>query len=545
LDSDRSLIEILVVDSDRGTTMQTGVILASPDSEASERICVKLQAKGIPALQCNEGKYNVIADFVTSKHLEAVVVANLTQSYPSDSWRHVIEETGLSPRAISWVNIGSLSGNNFQAAEMAILVNLARLQHADLMGNVALKSLPRSIEISRRELFRSIPRVLQVESEIPVVLSNQCSGRSRSCNHCRLACPVNAVFDAGQTVMINDRTCIECGACARECPIGAIQCPSITDAQIAAMLNTLSGEEFEQNERALLLTCPIGYARLSDEAEKGERLDNGIVTAQIPCVASIGSTHYLWAASLQVPLVTVCPDISCKKAQAMLPLHRHVASSRNLLKTLTEDRSSMIHHLSLTTQDGFVDSISRTIDLSSPTGKLTNLSGVSRRDITLNAVRRLRIASDEVVPSEGNALPLFDLEVDDAKCIFCKLCERDCPDRAIELTENEYSVNLMFDAASCGGCMICERNCPVQAIRVSRLGRLSLILNENKVKKASDEKVKCENCGTSLGSKRNLTRLRTKLSAQGATEAVLRTLSICGQCKAYALVRGSGQDPLS
>jgi len=533
--------------------MRTGVILlTSPNSEEADRIYANLKAKGILGLQCSQDDADdapeTITDFITDNRLEAVVVSNLTQAFPSDSFRHAIEETGLSRLAVSWVDIASLLGEepskgSADVADMTVLVNLARLQRADHLRNAVFRTLPRSSKISRRELLRSIPRVFRVESDIPIVLGDQCSGRSKTCDYCRRACPVNAVSDTGQTVAIDDRLCIECGACARDCPIGAIQCPSVSDVQMIAMLNTLSSEEFEPNKRALLLTCPIGFEKLLDEAGKRKRLGAGVVPVQIPCVASIGSAHYLWSACLRVTLVTVCPDISCKKAAAVFPLYRHVASSKNLLRTLAEDRAVMVHHLSLNASDSIVDSVSRAVTLTSPVDASARLSGVFRRDVMLDAVRKLRTSSSNggIVLSEDSTLTLFDLKVDDARCTFCEFCHRDCPDRAIEFTKSEDSVSLMFDPALCEGCMICVRNCPEQAISLSRLRELSTILDRKKAVKARDENAKCENCGTTLGSKRSLTVLRKKLSEQGVADATLRTLSLCIRCKQETVIRPLGQ----
>jgi len=531
--------------------MRTGVILlTSSPSEEADRLSVNLQAKDIPVLQHRgedlDETPETIRDFLTHNRLEALVVANISRVPPSDSLRHAIEEARLRRHAVSWIHIAHLSeerlsGTNANTAKMAVLVNVARLQRADHIRSTVYRRLRGSSKLSRRELFRSIPHVLGVESDIPIVLADRCRNRSKSCNYCVKACPVDAVYAAAEAVMIDDRLCIECGACARDCPIGAIQSPSVSDAQMTAMLNTLASEDVEQNTRALVLTCPIGFERLAEEGRKGDHLAAGIVPVQIPCVSSIGCVHYVWAASLGVTLTTVCPDTSCKKAVAVFPLHEHVASSRNILKALREDRATSIHHLCLQANDSIVDFISRVVSRYS-VGTSVKLSGGSRREVMVDAVRTLRTGSSGGIelPKES-MLPLFDLRVDEARCIFCQFCQRDCPDHAIEFTKSDDAVTLMFDPTMCGGCLICEKNCPENAITVSRLKELAPILERRKAVRAQDETAKCENCRATLGSKRGMSDLKKRLSERGATEATLKMADLCIRCKQSAVIQPLGQ----
>jgi hypothetical protein len=66
-------------------------------------------------------------------------------------------------------------------------------------------------------------------------------------------------------------------------------------------------------------------------------------------------------------------------------------------------------------------------------------------------------------------------------------------------------------------------------------------LERKKAEKACDENARCENCGTTLGSKRSLTVLRKRLSEQGVADATLRALGLCIRCKQEALIRPLGQ----
>jgi len=530
--------------------MRSGVVLLAPsDSKEAGRIFANLHAKKIPALQCtlNDLKEapETITSFITDNYLERVVVSNLSGASPPEPLQRIIEQAGISRLALSWIDCASLFGGQlpedaYDSSNMATMVNLARLQHADLIRNAILRTVPGTAKVSRRELFRSLPKVLKVESDIPIVLRDRCKSRSDSCSYCKKACPVGAVSAMEGTVVISDRLCIECGACARECPMGAIQCPSMSDVQIIAMLNALSSGEFETDKRALMLTCQIGFDRLSKES-KDKRLGAGFVPVQVPCVASVGSIHHLWSASLGITFLTVCPDTSCSKAVAMHPMHQHAEFSRHMLKNSGKDRSAWIHHIALNTNDSMVDSVSRTVALIHPVDKCGELS-ISRREAMLDAIRALGTGRDAHIDlSVNSTLPLFDFTVDDVRCTFCGFCQRDCPDHAIEFRKNEHSVSVMFDPALCGGCAICENSCPERAITLSRLGEFSLILESKSTEKVRDENAKCEGCGIDLGSRRSLTVLKRRLAEQGVGEATLQRIGLCNLCKQQATIRPLAQ----
>ncbi|MCX4336376.1 MAG: 4Fe-4S binding protein [Bacteroidales bacterium] len=42
------------------------------------------------------------------------------------------------------------------------------------------------------------------------------------CGTCLDACPVGAIYDAGEQYQIDSRICVSCGACFDECPQAAI-----------------------------------------------------------------------------------------------------------------------------------------------------------------------------------------------------------------------------------------------------------------------------------------------------------------------------------
>jgi Fe-S-cluster-containing hydrogenase component 2 len=525
--------------------MRSGVVLCVPSSilklpQGIFDLNGRLQEKGIAVFQCNEGlitkQPGKIEEFVAQHDLEALlVISSLAEKSVMNTLQYSIERAGLGRLRAAYVDIKLLGSGNM--GYITIVTNLARLEHGDYVKDAALRTALSPAKISRRQLLRSVPRALKVESDIPIVLQDRCVHRSDSCSYCVDACPVKAISPTEDTVVINDRVCIECGACARECPIGAIQGPSVSDDQVIAMLDTMSGEELKPSKPLLLLTCPIGLQKLASEVNEAENLDPGTVPVAIPCVAAIGSVHYLWAASLGVSLAIMCPDASCPRITAVLPIQRHVESSKRLLENLGENQAS-IQLLTLAGTDSMLDKLSpapEQFDLK----RKADLSGL-RRDATLEALRTLKADKDGTLSLTGDhTLPFFDVKVNDDSCTLCEVCEKDCPDHAINFVKSDGSSSLMFDPSLCGGCKVCEKICPEGAIKVAKHSDLSEVMARLSVPRTKDENATCENCGALLGSRRGLAILEEKLSKRGSSPAILRSLHLCVRCKQATLLRSA------
>jgi len=532
--------------------LQTGLILCPLDSGEADwlrGVAERVHVKDVAVLLLGEDRIrrnpDAVIQFILRNNLKGVVVVcDPIEGGLTEPLSYAFENAGLGRLAVNYVDIGTLSpgGNAEDQASLLyaiVMVNLVRIEQGFDSDDIVSKSVLTRSGVSRRTLLRSLRRGLRVQTDIPLVLNERCGIRSKGCEHCLRACPFGAITRGDNAVIINERLCTECGACARECPVGAIQSPAISDAQLAAMLNVLAGGESESSKRALLLTCPLGVSKLSEEARSGKRLPLTIIPVSIPCVAAVGGVHYLWSAALGVSMITVCPDKSCQKSVVVLPVAEQARSCGELLRVFAGETASSANII-LAGDESIVTNASQMKLASIPAGAELGVPSLSRREATIDALRVMTDnRRDMILPRAGEFIPIFDITVDSESCTLCELCRVHCPDHAIDFLKKETSLSLVFDPERCSGCGICVKHCPEDAVSLSRLGDLSVVVERMRGEKVHDAYAKCAGCGASMGSRRNLESLEKRLKGEGVSEASLRALHLCLSCKQATTVRST------
>ena len=59
--------------------------------------------------------------------------------------------------------------------------------------------------------------------------------------------------------------------------------------------------------------------------------------------------------------------------------------------------------------------------------------------------------------------------IDQERCMNCGLCVDLCPEQAINMNSNNYTVEI--DSSKCTGCGSCVDDCPGEAISLSETAR--------------------------------------------------------------------------
>lgn len=129
---------------------------------------------------------------------------------------------------------------------------------------------------------------------------------------------------------------------------------------------------------------------------------------------------------------------------------------------------------------------------------------------------------------------LWTVQLDKEKCSICEVCARRCPKKALTLSTNNNTTELLFNIEFCDGCNgkpVCETSCPEEAIHIQKDNNipgkfpctLSLI---------SGEVIKCKICSSSFSPKTKLGILlkKEKISSQEIHR-------ICPECRREYIIK--------
>lgn len=59
------------------------------------------------------------------------------------------------------------------------------------------------------------------------------------------------------------------------------------------------------------------------------------------------------------------------------------------------------------------------------------------------------------------------IQIDEEKCVGCKLCMRHCPNKNVIGYSDANRKAYLADPLNCGGCSACLRGCPSNAIHIT------------------------------------------------------------------------------
>lgn len=112
--------------------------------------------------------------------------------------------------------------------------------------------------------------------------------------------------------------------------------------------------------------------------------------------------------------------------------------------------------------------------------------------------------------------------LDQARCSACGLCARDCPKGAITAS-GDTGVRISFRSSLCDACGVCVEVCPEKCLALSQAGGE----NGSDIVLFQDEFARCEKCGSVIGSKAMIARVRARLQAGGSFGAKIQLCPVC------------------
>lgn len=260
--------------------------------------------------------------------------------------------------------------------------------------------------------------------------------KGSQCDICVNSCPVNAISINGRDVVVNESSCLLCGACASSCPTG------VFDIGLEELITESIGGE------VIKVTC----------RESGD----GVITT---CINALNIHHYMILASRYSKVVVDarCQGCPLSKGPGLNVLEEVVTKLGGRIEVIRGEGGQSPLVRRLTIKRVMVGGASL---ISPPLGLIASLAsgGVvevldtrtpERADVTF------RLEGLEAASKLGVEIKLRHPVVDDSKCTFCGICAGVCPSGAIEFEEAGI---LRVKKSMCINCGHCVTLCPENAM---------------------------------------------------------------------------------
>ena len=117
------------------------------------------------------------------------------------------------------------------------------------------------------------------------------------------------------------------------------------------------------------------------------------------------------------------------------------------------------------------------------------------------------------------------------KCMSCGACANACPSRLIILEDKGDMRELRFELGRCTYCGSCRDACPQGAIEMSQQFELSTTNPEDLLIRAHFNLVLCRECGTVVGTQREVDVAREKLTGTPSYEIYDDYADLCLACR--------------
>lgn len=405
---------------------------------------------------------------------------------------------------------------------------------------------------------RGYPKLTQALEEIPTLKgtfdkpkyfrldTDLCAHSSRGvkgCERCVDACPAGALSSqgsekTGHKIEINPFLCQGVGTCATSCPTEAIHYALPNPTQTHTFVERLLANYRKHNGQApVLLFCSERHESYNVMAIK--QLPDNVIPVELEEIASVGIDT--WFAALSNGACQVLFAVSQHMPQTILRvLNSEIDTAQRFLAQLGIETSRIellyIESLRSTTPRLITEPLS--ISLGEVIGNKRE-----RLFSCLDALAQHYLPSQVIADVPAHA-PYGQVKCDSTKCTSCMSCVAVCPTRALH-TDGQ-SPSLQFVEQDCVQCGLCEKACPEGAIELE--ARMNWNQQERESAKIIHQEpaAKCLRCEKPFAPQSMIDMLQSRLQGHShfTDQAAINRIAMCEDCRVVDMFESMANDPM-
>ena len=365
----------------------------------------------------------------------------------------------------------------------------------------------------------------------PDICAHGRSGIS-GCTRCIDACPTQAIVSAGEQVEVNPYLCQGGGSCVAACPSGAMTYafPKVTDlmAHVRALLDAY--EEAGGGDPSLVFVDEHSAdgvrARLDDD------LPAGLIPVEVEEIGSLGLD--VWLACLAYGARSV---ILASSAATPKPVIDTLDAQLEVAAVLLSGMGFPGGAIARWPADGSdfpgtdeTVSLERPARFAVPDEKRTTLR------LAINHLHAQAPSPRKTIDMPAHA-PFGEVRVDSKACTLCMSCVGQCPTAA--LADGSGLPQLNFTEWNCVQCGICERTCPEDAIELKARFVYDSDARQTRRVLHEEQPFFCVSCGKPFATQSVLEVMKQKLEGHWMFETpeARRRLEMCDTCRVKDMAR--------
>jgi len=354
------------------------------------------------------------------------------------------------------------------------------------------------------------------------------------CTRCLDACPAGAIVSAGAKVKFDPFLCQGCGTCTAVCPDGAVRYAYPPAATTLEMVRVML-EAWRVTGAAAPRLVVISAEGAPSSATQSLLDAPDALSHSVHALASFGIEA--WFATLAWGATQVVLVAGAHTPQASLhALRDEIAMAHAVLAELGEPLSRIV-----LIEGAYTLLPAPAASIGTVVGTLTLESKRSTLFAALDHLAQSKTPSNVPVrlPKRSS---IGAVVVSKERCTLCFACVNLCPTYALS-NGGDALPELRFTESRCVQCGLCERGCPEQAVQLIPQITLARTAREELKVLFTDEPFKCIRCGTPFISQRTLMRSMELVKEHPLIQQEgIERLKLCMPCRADATMRDAMPD---